>query len=426
MKEKYLVINGGSSSLKFSLYEVENGQETEIVKGLIERIGIKGSCWTLKCNGKSVSEEEEMPNHKIALEVMLDKLKKYNFIQDKKEIKGVGHRVLHGGEIYSDSVIIDETVLSNIKSLEPLGPNHIPGQLDIINGMLAVLPDATQVSVFDTAFHQTMPEVNSMYPIDYEYYEKYGVRKYGFHGTSHKYITEQMKEKLNKEDVNLITCHIGNGVSVSAIKNSKSIYNSMGFTPLEGLMMGTRSGSGLDPAIIEFLCNNENMTVTECTSILNKRSGLLGISGVSSDIRDLLEAERQEVKRASLALRMFEESICKAISKVIYMLDGEIDGIVFTAGIGENVNSIRENVVNKLSKTYGISLDKEKNENITKIKEGVITTEDSKFPVYVIPTNEELMILRDTVKLSKEIKKSNVTVNLSKENIKTKILKYVK
>lgn len=413
MKEKYLVINGGSSSLKFSLYEVENGQETEIVKGLIERIGIKGSCWTLKCNGKSVGEKEEMPNHKIALKIMLRILEQYNFIQDINEIKGVGHRVVHGGEHYSDSVIIDEDVLSNIKSV-PFAPNHTPGQAAIIENMLKILPDVTQVSVFDTAFHQTMTEENATIALPYEYYDKYGIRNYGFHGTNCKYITELMKRILNKKYINIIIAHLGNGSSISAVKKSKSVFNSMGLTPSNGLIQGTRIGS-VDPGIAKFICEKENMSIEECTEIFNKKSGLLGISGVSSDIRDLLVAEKEKIKNAAKALRKFEDSISKQILASLSEFEEGIDAIVFTAGIGENVASIRENVIKKLA-ILNVKIDKEKNENITKVKEGIISSYDSAFPIYVIPANEEIMILRDTIKLSKE----NI---ISKEKIKTKILK---
>lgn len=412
--EKYLVINGGSSSLKFSLYQIEDGKEINIVNGLVERIGIDNTNCILKCGDKKVTHQVEAPNHTVAVEVMLDKLKEYNFIEDISEIKGVGHRVLHGGEYYNDSVIIDDTVLNNIKSLIPFGPLHLPGEISAIESMKEVLPTVPQIAVFDTAFHQTIPENNYLYAIPRRYYTDYGIRKYGFHGTSHKYITEAMKRILNKEKVNIIACHVGNGSSECAVKDSKSLNTTMGFTPLDGVIMGTRSGS-IDPSILEYICDIEGIDVRECTNILNKKSGLLGISEYSSDIRDIINAQNTHPNCAQ-ALKMLEDSLARVISQYIIELDGDVDGIVFTAGIGENNPFLRENILNKFSRTLGIKVDKSINDNVASfkdIKEARITTDDSRIHAYVIPTDEESMILKDTVKLSKEYKNQK---KLIKEN----------
>lgn len=413
MKEKYLVINAGSSSLKFSLYEMEDNKESEIVNGLFEKIGKEDSFYSLKFNGEKIEKKLYFENHTRAVEVMLEELLNYNFINDISEIKGVGHRVLHGGEYYSDSILIDDEVMNNIKSLIPLGPIHIPGAIAGIESMQNVLPNIPQIAVWDTAFHQTMPEYNYLYATPYSWYKENSVRKYGFHGTSHKYITEKMQEKLNKENVNLIVCHIGSGASICAVKHGKSYNTSMGLTPLDGLIMGTRCGN-IDASIIEYIAKERNLTIEQITNILNKESGLFGIAGVN-DFRDLSALAENGNEKAKTAIKMFEKSIENYIAQYYVALNGNIDGIVFTAGIGENVCSVRENIINDLSNAFNIKLDKEINDNIARFKEyqeGIITTPDSKFPVYVIPTNEEYMILKDTVNLSKEYK-----------NIKRKVLK---
>ena len=404
MNEKYLVINAGSSSLKFSLYEMPEGKE--IVNGYIEKIGQQDSFYTLKYNGQKIEKNKVIMNHAESVQVMLDELLENNFINNVSEIKGVGHRVLHGGEKYADSVVIDDEVITNIESLIKLGPLHQPGNIVGIKSMQEAIPEATQVAVFDTAFHQTIPEENYIYPVPYSWYEENGVRKYGFHGTSHKYITETMQQYLDREDVNLIICHVGSGASMSCIKNGKCYNTTMGLTPLDGLMMGTRSGS-IDPSIIEYICKERNLTVEEVTNILNKESGLKGISG-KNDLRDVDALAEQGNSNAKLAQFLLEKSIINFIAQYYFELQGDVDAIVFTAGVGENVSYIREDIVNFISEPMGIKLNKEVNDNIAKFKEnqsGIITTEDSKVKVIVIPTNEEYMILKDTYNLSKNLEK---------------------
>ncbi|MBR6689936.1 MAG: acetate kinase [Bacilli bacterium] len=398
MKEKYLVINAGSSSLKFTLYSMP--EAVEIVNGLIEKIGEGDSSYTLKFDNKKISNEEEINNHTEAVKVMLRELLKNNCIESIDEIKGIGHRVLHGGELYSGSVLIDEEVMNNITNLIKLGPLHLPGEIAGINSMIECLPDVPQVAVFDTAFHQTMPEESYMYPVPYSWYKENGVRKYGFHGISHKYITKVMQEKFNKQDVNLIVCHIGSGASITAIKDGKSYDTTMGLTPLPGLVMGTRCGD-IDPSIIEYICKERNLTVTEVTNILNKESGLKGLSG-KNDFRDVTDLALNGDSKAKLAIALFERSVIKYIGQYYFELEGNLDAIVFTAGVGENVSYVREDIINFISKPMGIEINKEMNDNIARFKEhqtGIISTDDSKVKVMVILTDEEYMILEDTYKI---------------------------
>jgi len=405
-KEKYLIINGGSSSLKLSVYEIEGDNYTELLNSYVERIGQEDSFYTLKFNGQKIEKKVLINDHSSAVKIMLDELINYNIVNSLEEIKGVGHRVLHGGEIYSDSVLIDDTVLNDIVTLTKLGPLHHPGEIAGIKGAMKYLPNASQVAVFDTAFHQTMPKENFLYPVPYDWYKENGVRKYGFHGTSHKYITTQMQQILGKQDVNLIVCHIGSGASISCIKNGLSYNTTMGITPLDGLMMGTRSGA-IDPSIIEYVCHERNLTVEQVTNALNKESGLLGICG-KSDCRDLLNMVEQKNEQAILALNMFEKAILRYIAQYIVELDGNVDGLIFTAGIGENNPKIRGEVIQALSNSFNIYLNDEINEQIYKNSEltrGIITTPDSRFPVYVIRTNEEFMIINDTVRIIKETQK---------------------
>lgn len=413
MNEKYLIINAGSSSLKFSLYEIP--EVKEIVNGCVEKIGNEDSFYTLKYDDKKEEKVKVIMNHTQAVETMLYELLINNFISDVNEIKGVGHRVLHGGEKYFDSVVIDDEVINDIVDLTKLGPLHHPGNLSGILAMQKAIPHIPQIAVFDTSFHQTINEENYIYPIPYSWYNENGVRKYGFHGTSHKYITETMQQYLDKKDVNLIICHIGSGASMSAIKNGKSCDTTMGLTPLDGLMMGTRSGS-IDPSIIEYICKERNLTVSEVTNILNKESGLKGISGVN-DFRDVTALAKQGNHNAKLAIKLFEKSIVKYIAQYYFELNGDVDAIIFTAGVGENMSYVREDIVNLISKPMGIKINKEINDNIAKFKQyqsGVITTDDSKIKVMVIPTNEELMILKDTVRLTKKSKDLNKEKKLTK------------
>lgn len=401
MKEKYLVVNCGSSSLKFSLYEMPN--EKIIAKGYIEKIGLDDSFWTINYNGEKITGAKRLDNHKEASEVMIDELINNNIIRKMSEIKGVGHRVLHGGEIYSDSTIIDDKVLNDIINMTNLGPLHHPGEIDGIKAMQASLKNVPQVAVFDTAFHQTMPEVSYIYAVPYEWYTKYKVRKYGFHGTSHKYITNEMQKRLHKEDVNLIICHVGSGASITCVKEGKSYDTSMGLTPLDGLVMGTRSGR-IDPSIIKFMVDEANMNLNDIMNELNKNSGLKGVCG-KNDFRDVMALIKEGSKQAELAYDIFMDSIIKHIAEYYFELNGSVDAVVFTAGILENNTAIRENLINKISSPMGIYVNKLANDNIGyghELKEGLITTDNSKIPVYVIPTDEEVMIVRDTYKLINE------------------------
>ena len=396
---KILCVNAGSSSLKFQL--VEMPEEKLIISGYIEKIGLKDSFWTTKVNGEKIKGERYLKNHKEAAEVLIEELLKHKAVESLDEIKGVGHRVLHGGEKYSDSVIITDEVIQDIKDLTKLGPLHHPGNLAGIEAMQKALPGVPMVAVYDTAFHQTMPKVNYMYPVPMEWYTKYGVRKYGFHGTSHKYITLKMKEKLGKDDVNLIICHIGSGASISAIKDGKCYDTSMGITPLDGLMMGTRSGA-IDPSILEYVSKESGESLEDLTNDLNKKSGLLGISGYS-DSRDVEAARAAGDKNATLALDMYNDRIAKYIAEYYIKLDGEVDALVFTAGVGENGIEARKEIIRRLN-ALGIKVDEEKNSKIASYKnenEGIISSDESSVPVYVLPTNEEIMIIKDTYNLVK-------------------------
>ena len=393
---KVLCVNAGSSSLKFQLYEMP--EEISIISGYVEKIGASDSFYTIKFDGKKTEKQAEIKDHTAAVKVMLDELLAYGAVKDLEEIVGVGHRVLHGGEKYTDSVIIDDEVVKDIKDLTKLGPLHHPGNLAGIKAMQKALPEAKQVAVFDTAFHSTIAKTEYMYPVPMEWYTKYGVRKYGFHGTSHKYITQTMQKKLGKENVNLIICHVGSGASITAVKDSKSYDTTMGLTPLDGLMMGTRSGS-IDPSIIKYMIDESGMTYDEIDDALNKKSGLLGICG-HNDNRDVEKAIADGDENARLALDMYVDRIVRYIAEYYLELQGEVDAIVFTAGVLENGAETRESIIEKLA-PLGIKINREVNNAIASFKEitsGVITAEDSKVPVFVEPTNEEVMIIRDTYK----------------------------
>lgn len=399
MQEKYLVVNCGSSSLKFSLYEMPS--EKELINGYIEKIGLEDSFWTIKINGEKFQDKKYLASHSEAVEVMLDELFKNKVISSVDEIVGIGHRVLHGGEFYHDSVEIDSLVLERIESLTKLGPLHHPGEIAGIKAMIEKIPHAKEVAVFDTAFHQTMPKRNYIYAIPYEMYEKHGIRRYGFHGTSHKYITEVMKEKINKSDPNLIICHVGSGASVSCIKNGLCYDTSMGLTPLDGLIMGSRSGE-IDPSIIKYMMDECHLTISEVDNILNKKSGLLGICG-KSDFRDVVSLKEQGNELATLAYEMYMDAIIKHIGEYYFELNGHVDAIVFTAGVLENNVMLREDILNEIKDIMQINVDKTMNDNIGyghDYREGIITTKDSKIPFYVIPTSEEIMIARDTYRIA--------------------------
>ena len=398
---KLLCVNAGSSSLKYQLFEMP--EEKVLISGYIEKIGLEDSFWTTKINGEKIKGAKYLKNHTEAVEVLLDELIKHGAVKSLDEIKGVGHRVVHGGEKYKDSVLITDEVIQDVIDMTKFASLHHPGNLAGIRALKEVLPKVPMVAVYDTAFHQTMPKENYIYPVPYEWYTRYGVRKYGFHGTSHKYITTVMKEKLGRDDVNLIICHIGGGASVSAIKDGKCLDTTMGLTPLDGLMMGTRSGS-IDPSILEYVCKESDRTIGDITDDLNKKSGFLGISGFS-DARDVEDAAANGDERAILTLNMFHDRVAKYIAEYYIKLDGKVDAIIFTAGIGENGIESRSEIIKRVS-SLGIVIDEKINDTIAgyrDIHEGMISSKKSKVPVWVIPTNEELMIIKDTYKIVKEM-----------------------
>ncbi len=400
--EKYLVVNAGSSSLKFSLYEMP--EQKELINIHVEKISLPDCFLTLKMDGNKIKKSKFIEDHAEAVKIVLQELIDNKLINSLDEIKGIGHRVLHGGEFYAESVKIDEEVIKNIESIIDLGPLHLPPAINVIRYLETIVSkDIPQVAVFDTSFHQSMPKENFLYPVPFEWYEKYGVRKYGFHGTSYRYITKVMQEKLAKEKLNLIVCHIGSGASIAAIKDSVCYNTTMGLTPLAGLMMGTRSGD-IDPSIIEYICKKTNMTITETTNILNKQSGLKGICG-KNDFRDVEELMIEGDNMAQLAFDMIKNTIIRFISQYYVELDGNVDAIVFTAGAGENDIDLRREVLNKL-KPLGIIIDEKANDDIAKFrskKSGIITTNDSKVAVYVEPTDEESIILMDTYTICQNI-----------------------
>ncbi len=393
-----LVINCGSSSLKYQLIDTDNNDVK--AKGVVERIGIDGSQIKYQRSGMNKQTiKTNISNHKEALEKALSLLtdKNSGAITSLKEIDAVGHRVVHGGERFASSVVINDDVLQTIDDESELAPLHNPPNIVGIKACQALMPGVPMVAVFDTAFHQTIPPEAFMYGIPYELYEKYKIRKYGFHGTSHKYVTLRAANMLNKDvnEVNLITCHLGNGSSITAIKNGKSIDTSMGFTPLDGVIMGTRSGD-IDPSVITFLMDKEHVSAYDVVDMLNKKSGVLGISGLSSDFRDIEEAASKDNKKNQIALEAFTYGVKKYIGAYIAVLGGKVDAIVFTAGVGENSDIIREMVLKDLD-NLGIILDKEANK--VQGKEAEISKPESKVKVLVIPTNEELMIARETLAL---------------------------
>ena len=391
---KVLVINCGSSSLKYQVLDMTT--EALLCKGLVERIGMDGSVITHEKIGQDkVKTEVPMKDHKDAIEQVLNAVQDadHGVVKSMDEIGAVGHRVVHAGEKFASSVLITEEVIKALEECVDLAPLHNPPNLLGIAACQQLMPNTPMVGVFDTAFHQTMPAESYIYAIPYEYYQKHGIRRYGFHGTSHKYVAERAADILNVdlEDLKLITCHLGNGASVSAIKRGKCIDTSMGFTPLEGLVMGTRSGD-IDPAIVTFIREKENLPQGKANEILNKKSGVLGISGVSSDFRDIEEAVAQGNERAELALKVFAHKVRFYIGAYIAEMNG-VDAIIFTAGVGENDVTMRELICHNLG-NLGIKLDPLKNK--VRGKETIISTEDSKVKLLLITTNEELMIAKDT------------------------------
>lgn len=394
MSSLVLAINAGSSSLKFQLIRMP--EETLVTKGLIERIGIKDSIFTIEVNGEKIKDVKDIKDHEEAINIMLDSFKQHGIIDDINDIAGTGHRVVHGGELFPTSALVTDKVEEQIESLSELAPLHNPANLMGIRAFRKLLPNIPHVAVFDTSFHQSMPEQSYLYSLPYQYYKDYGIRKYGFHGTSHKYVSQRAAEIMNKpiEELRIISCHIGNGASIAAIDGGESIDTSMGFTPLAGVTMGTRSGN-IDPALIPFIMQKTGQNAEEVLNVLNKESGLLGISGTSSDLRDLESDAEEGKERAQLALDVFASRIHKYIGSYATRMHG-VDVIVFTAGVGENSSTVRAKVLEGLE-FMGIYWDPKKNETI-RGEEGFINYPHSPVKVIVIPTNEEVMFARDTVK----------------------------
>ncbi|MCF7924891.1 MAG: acetate kinase [Candidatus Izimaplasma sp.] len=391
---KIMAVNAGSSSLKFQLLKMP--EEKMITSGIVERIGMKKSVFSIKVNGEKIEETTSIPNHGNAVNILLQKLIEHNIIEGYDEIAGVGHRVVHGGDKISESVVLDEEKIEYLEGIIDLAPLHLGPNLTGIKAFQKVLPNVKHVGVFDTAFHQTMPEEAYLYAVPYDWFANHKVRKYGFHGTSHKFITQRYAEMMNKEvkDVNLIIAHIGNGASICAVKNGKSIDTSMGFTPLEGIPMGTRSGN-IDPAVVEYMMKVKKKSVKEIMNYLNKQSGYLGVSGLSSDSRDLVAASKSGNHQAKLAIDVQAKRITDYIAAYNNYVGGA-DAIIFTAGIGENAIYTRALIGSKLS-SLGVEIDDERND--CRGVEKKISSDKSKIDVYVIPTNEEVMIARDTMAL---------------------------
>lgn len=387
---KIISVNAGSSTLKFSLFEMND--ESVIASGLFERIGIDGSFYTIKFNNEKIKEEIDLPNQEIAVKVLLDKLIALNIINSLDEIEGIGHRVVSGAYKYKSSVIITNKVIDDIDEIKDFAPLHNPDDVLVMRAFKEVLPNTLMVAVFDTTFHQDLEPVNYLYPVPYDWYQNYHVRKYGAHGTSYRYLVSKIEELEGRKDLRIIACHLGGGGSVCAIKNGKSIDTSIGFTPLSGIMMGTRSGN-VDPSIIPYIMEKEGKNALEVIDDLNHRSGLLGLSEVSSDARDIEKGVEENNEMCILAREKYCRTVVSYIAQY-YVLLGGVDVLVFTAGIGENNIGIRENIVEKLS-CLGLKIDKEKNNFCGEIRK--ISTSDSNALVYVIPANEELIIARDTV-----------------------------
>ncbi len=398
-KMKILVVNCGSSSIKYQLIDMEN--ESLMAKGYLEKIGLPDSFLTHTVNGEKHRIEQEVKNHEEGIQLVLNQLThpEYGVISSLSEIGAVGHRVVHGGEKFSSSVLIDDEVMNTMKQCIPLAQLHNPAGITGIEACQRVLPNVPMVGVFDTAFHQTLPEKAYLYAIPYEYYEKYGIRKYGFHGTSHRFVSKRVAEVMNQpvENLKIITCHLGQGASLCAVDAGKSVDTSMGLTPLAGVPMGTRSGD-IDPSIVTFLMKKENLTPDEMDTILNKKSGKLGISGVSPDDRDIEKAAAEGNKRAHLAIESFVYQVVGYIGRFAAQMGG-VDVITFAGGVGENGIEVRQQIC-KYLEFLGVKINEEKNH--CRGEEVEISTPDSKVKVFVIPTNEELMIARDTMEIIKK------------------------
>lgn len=397
---KILVINCGSSSLKYQFIDMTD--ESVLAKGLVERIGIDGSVLKHEKTGMDKKVfEQDIPDHGVALQLVLDALvnNEHGVISSLDEITAVGHRVVHGGEKFAESVLINDDVIKAIEECNELAPLHNPANLIGINACRKILKDIPMVAVFDTAFHQTMPKSSYLYALPLDYYKNYSIRRYGFHGTSHKYVMKRAAEILGKSenDLNIITCHLGNGASVTAIKNGKSVDTSMGFTPLEGLIMGTRCGD-MDPAIVTYIMEKEKLSPAQMDNVMNKKSGVLGLSGLSSDFRDIESAAKDGNEDAKNALDCYHNRVKKYIGSYIAIL-GRVDAVIFTAGLGENSATSRAAVCEGLE-VLGIEIDLEKNN--TRGEEKIVSKDSSKVKVIVVPTNEEVMIARDTKALAEK------------------------
>lgn len=387
-----LSVNAGSSSLKFSLFEMPEG--VELVNGYFEKIGLSDSFYSIKVNGEKIIRDKRVDTHKKAVEYLCEELIENGIINSMDEIKGIGHRIVNGGPKYKESILIDDDFIEEFENLIEYAPLHNPAHLVGIKAFKETLPNVKNVCVFDTAFHQTMDEVNYLYPVPYEWYTKYGIRKYGAHGTSHRFVYKTICEKLQRDDLKVISCHIGSGASLCAIDGGKVLDTSMGFTPLAGIMMGTRCGD-VDASIIPYIMKKENLTIDEVINVFNKKSGLLGVSGVSSDSRDIENGIKEGNERCILAQDMYVQKIANYIAMYNNLLNNA-DVIVFTAGVGENSVQTRQMIVDKIH-SLGVSLDKELNNCRGVLRK--ISNEDSRIPVYIVPTNEELMIAKDTYEL---------------------------
>ena len=390
---KILTINAGSSSMKFSIIELP--EEKELINGYFQRIGLDGSFYDVKINGEKLHRELDLPNHLVALECIKKEIVELGVVKSLEEIDGIGHRLVHGGEKYNKSVLIDDEVLATCEKFKKLAKLHMPAMLACIEASKEAFPNTPMVAVFDTAFHQTMEKVNYMYALPYEWYEKYGVRKYGFHGTSHRFINKEISSYLKRDDLKVISCHIGSGASICAINSGKVVDTSMGFSPITGIMMGTRPGD-VDPSVIEYMIDEAGLTLDEVMTVFNKQSGLQGICG-RSDSRDVEDGIKYGDERCILAQDMYTWKVANYVAMYNNELNGA-DVIVLTAGLGENSKQTRIDILNKLA-SLGIKIDLEANDFRGEFRK--ISTEDSKIPVYVIPTNEELMIALDTYDLVK-------------------------
>ncbi len=391
---KILSVNAGSSSLKFQLFEMPS--EDVLTSGIVERIGFKDGIFSIKVRGEKITKTLPIIDHKVGVELVLEALISHGVVTDLDEIKGVGHRVVHGGEKYGTSVEIDHAVETSVIELSELAPLHNPANMVGYRAFKKALPKARHVAVFDTAFHQSMSDDIYLYPIPYEYYQDHKIRRYGFHGTSHYFVSNRVAELMGKkvEDVNIITCHLGNGASIAAVEAGKSVNTSMGFTPLAGIMMGTRSGD-IDPAIITYLMRKTHKTAEEVIDVLNKKSGMLGVSGLSSDARDIDTGVKEGNERAILTRKIYANRVAQTIGSYFVQL-GKVDAIVFTGGLGENDVAARESIVKNIEQALQINFDYELN-NTIRGKERCLSKEDSKVQVWVVPTNEELVIAQDTV-----------------------------